>query len=93
MLMKDNKKKLVTVIMNRMKGSPKMEPSFSSETPQPKKMVDGAEQDNDIAYDTCCEDMMSAIKTGDSRRFKNSLKSFVSMMIDEYEDAEDQYED
>lgn len=86
MLLKDDKKGLVTVIMKKMKGAQDMSPSFSSEYSEPTKMVDGAEQDNEAAYNACCDDMMSAFKEGDSAKLKRSLKSFISMVLDEESD-------
>jgi len=89
MLLKDNKKGLVTLIMKRMKGGGDMSPSFGSEMPEKSKMKDGAEMDNETGYDACCEGMIEAVKSGDSKKFKSQLKSFVSMMMDEYEQNED----
>lgn len=89
MLLKDDKKGLVTIIMKKMKGHGDMSPSFSSEMPQEQKMKDGAYQDNDSGYDYCCQDMMEAFKSGDSQKLKKSLKSFISMVLDEEESQED----
>lgn len=88
MLLKDKKKGFATLIIKRMSGPGEMSPSFYSEM-KPKPMVDGAEQDDDAAYRACCDDMMSAIKSGDSQRLKSAMKSFVSMMMDEYDSEKD----
>ena len=83
MLLKDDKKGLVTIIMKKMRGHGDMSPSFSSEEAKESPMKDGAYQDNESGYDSCCNDMMSAFKEGDSQKLKRSLKSFISMVLDE----------
>jgi hypothetical protein len=93
MLLTDNKKGLVTLIMKKMKGAGDLTPSFLSEKPEEVKMVDGAEQDNDRGYEACCEDMISAFKESNPKRLKNALKSFITMVIDEYEQSEEEMED
>lgn len=82
MLLKDDKKGLVTIIMKKMKEH-SIAPSMSSEQAMEKPMLDGAEQDYEAGHDACCEDMMKAFKSGDSRLLKKSLKSFISMVLDE----------
>lgn len=82
MLLKDNKKGLVTLIMKRMKGgSEDMSPSFGKA--ESVKLKDGAEQDNSIGLDSAASEMMEAIKSGDPKSFKNSLLSFIEMCKDE----------
>lgn len=83
MLLKDDKKGLVTIIMKKMKGSSDMSPSFLSEKAERVPMKDGAEQDGDIAYESCCEDMISAFKEGNSKKLASSLRSFITMVMDE----------
>jgi hypothetical protein len=87
MLLKDDKKGLVTIIMKRMKGHGDMSPSFASEA-QEVKTSEGAEQDYESGYDSCCNEMISAFKSGDSQKLKNSLRSFISMVIDEQDESE-----
>ena len=84
-LLKDDKKKLVTFVMKRMKGSEDMSPNFGNETAEPVHMKDGAEQDCEAGYEACVTDMMSAFKENDKSKFKSSLKSFISMVMDEGE--------
>ena len=90
MLLKDDKKGLVTIIMKKMKGHGDMSPSFASsqESMEEKNTKDGAETDYEQGYEACCSDMISAFKEGDSSKLKRSLKSFISMVLDE-EDSED----
>lgn len=87
MLLKDDKKGLVTIIMKRMKGGDNnMSPSFSSdERSEEMTMEDGAEQDNEVALNSCAEDMMNAIKSGNTQKLKTSLKSFMEMIREESE--------
>lgn len=81
MLLKDNKKGLVTIIMKRMQGmSPDTTPSFSkSEKPMKAKQVDGAEQDSSMALESSAKSMMQALKADDASSFAKSLKSFIKM--------------
>lgn len=82
MFFKDDNKKRATIIIKRLKGGMEdMSPSFES-----MERKSGAEQDSEAGYDQCCEDMMSAMKSGDKSRLKSALKSFVSMLMDEKED-------
>ena len=90
MLLKGDKKGLVSVIMKKMKGHGDMSPSFQSESMNKAPTVDGAEQDNSSAYDNCCNDMMSALKSGDSKQFQSSIKSLISMMLNEHENGEEE---
>lgn len=88
MLLKDRRKGLTTLIMKKMKGyennmSPSME--YASDA----KMKDGAEQDNTIALDSAAEEVMQAMKDGNAKEMKNALKSFIMMVVDEYEENED----
>jgi hypothetical protein len=89
MLLKGDKKGLVSVIMKKMKGHGDMSPSFESETMKKAPTVDGVEQDSSSAHDNCCNDMMSAIKSGDSKQFQSSLKSLISMMLEENDNGEE----
>ena len=100
MILKAGKRGIVTVIMNKMKGPGSLKPSLGSGTseegpslPMPMskpKSTDGTDMDNDIAYRSCCENMLGAIKAEDSQRLKSAMKSFVSMMMDEYDSKKDE---
>jgi hypothetical protein len=90
MLLKGDKKGLVSVIMKKMKGHGDMSPSFQSESVKQAPTVDGAEQDSSAAHDKCCNDIMSAVKSGDSQQFKSSLKSLISMMLEESDNGEEE---
>lgn len=89
MLLKDDKKGLVTIIMKRMKGmSPDMSPSFDkSEKSIKAPTKDGAETDYDIAMESSAKSMMEALKSNDPKSFSKSLKSFIELCCD-YDDKE-----
>ena len=83
MLLKDNKKGLVTVIMKRMKGmSPDMTPSFDRSEKAMTNQKDGAEQDYEMAMESASKSMIDAIKSGDAKSFSSSLKSFIELCED-----------
>ena len=89
MLFTGDKKDLATIIMKKMKGHGDMSPSFESENETMEKAtrVDGAEQDYSSAHEKCCNDMMSAMKSGDSKQFQSSIKSLISMMLEEHNNS------
>jgi hypothetical protein len=89
-MLKGDKKGLATIIIKKLKGHGDMSPSFSSsESMENVKMKNGAEQDNSSAEDKCCNDMMSALESGNSQQFKSSLKSLISMMLEDNSDNEE----
>ncbi len=83
MLLKDNKKGLVTIIMKRMK-SPNMESESCNHVP----MENGAEQDNSDGLNAAAESMISAIHSKDARSLKSALQSFISMIEDSESESE-----
>ncbi len=86
MLLKDNKKGLVTIIMKRMK-SPNMESGYESCEEAP--MEDGAQQDNSDAMKAASESLISAVHAKDAVRLQSALRSLISMIEDESESEED----
>jgi len=87
MLLKDNKKGLVTIIMKRMKGgSSDMSPDFKKEHASVAPRKNGAEQDDSVALSSAAEEMISAIKSDDASKFTSALKSFIEMCEDKDED-------
>ena len=83
MLLKDNKKGLVTLIMKKMKGGDHdLSPSFSSETAEPKKLVDGAEQDCSIAVESAAEELLGALESKDPKAVVRAFKSLFILMED-----------
>ncbi len=84
MLLKNNKKGLVTIIMKRMK-SPNMEQDSCEEAP----MENGAEQDNSDAMKAASESLINAVHSRDASAVQSSLRSLISMIEDESESKED----
>jgi len=73
MMAMDNKKKNVTVILDRMKGM--------KEAP----MTDGAEDDMSPGYDAAADEVMQAIESKDKKALVSAMKSLVRMCMDEAE--------
>lgn len=79
MLLKDNKKSLVTVIIDKMRNKGhNMDPEFDQMT-----APNDLETDYEQGYDACCNDMIEAFHQKDHKKLKESLKSFISMIMDE----------
>lgn len=96
MLLKDDsrKKGVVALILKKMKGgdsydSMKSDNEGLSEQMMHKPMHEGAEQDYNMGYDACCEEMLAGFEQKDPKRLKMGLKSFVKMMFNELESKED----
>lgn len=90
MLLKDDKKKLVTMILSRPRYKSEescehMDPSKDMEYSE-KKEKDGAFLDKDMAYESIAKDMMECIKSGDTKKFKQCLYDFVSMVAEDQDD-------
>lgn len=81
MLLKDNKKNLVTVIMKKMtEPKPEME-SYNA--------AKGAELDNSSACDACAEKMLKAIQSKNPKMLSSALKEFFELMEEEEEYKEE----
>jgi len=89
MLLKDNKKNRVTIIMKKLQGGSDSSPSFSKDSMYSAPMPEGAQVETTHAEDACCEDMISAFEMKDAKKLKAALKSFVQMMIQEEEAKEE----
>jgi hypothetical protein len=84
MMMKDDKKKVASVIIAKINGS-------NREKPQSEGAEIADSDDKDIAAD----EIMEAIKKSDVKALKEALKSFVEMCSYEEEskdDSEEEYE-
>jgi hypothetical protein len=68
MLMKDDRKKMATIIMGKM--------GQSQEAP---KSEDGAEQDDSTALKTAGEEFAAAIESKDGMRIAESLKALMEL--------------
>jgi hypothetical protein len=73
MFMGDNKKKMTTLILDKMKG----------DSTKPVPMKDGGEIDNSIGIDSASEEIMSAIEKKDVKALTSALKSFMDMCYEE----------
>jgi hypothetical protein len=81
MLLKDDKKKMVTTIIGKL-GKSTME-----ETP----MENGAEQDDSIGMDSCAEEIIKAIEEKNPKALVEAMKSMMEMMDAEPEQEKTEY--
>lgn len=84
MLMKDDKKKAVTLIMGKMLGKP--------EETQEAPSKDGTEQDDSVAVDTAAEELISAIEAKSPKGVVMAIKSLMELCQQESEDYEESEE-
>lgn len=78
----DNKKKIASLIIasinpDKIKG--KMEGMRERE---------GEDKDHSIGYESCAEEMMESIKSGDAKGFVDALSAFIDMKYSELEGEE-----
>lgn len=76
MIMSGDKKKSVTLIMDKLAGK---KPELS-EAP----MVDGAEQDDSVAVNTAAEELMSAFESKSPEAFVSAFKSLMELCQNDY---------
>lgn len=88
MLLKDDKKRMVTIILKRLKGSDDFDTMRSSNEEYSEAPIskDGAELDNTDALSTASEKAMEAIESKDAKSFKNAIKEMISLCMEEYSD-------
>lgn len=79
MFARDDKKKVATMIVAKLKGQPE---DKISEMPE----QDGAEMADADQYDIAIDELVDALEKKDKTAIKDSLKSFISMCMDESED-------
>lgn len=72
--MKDDKKKSVSLIMDKMMGSPK-----------PVESEDGAELDKSIPLDTAAEELISALESKSAKGVAAAFKSLMELCESEPE--------
>ena len=74
MFMKDDKKKSVSLIMDKMMGPAKEAPT-----------KDGIEQDDSMAVDTAAEELISAIESKSAKGVVAAIKSLMELCESEEE--------
>ena len=82
MLMKDDKRKAVTMIMGKLKGEThpdNLKPKESEYMDKAPTNEMGDEMDASIGLDSAAEEMMSAMESKDAKAFSAALKSFLQM--------------
>ena len=72
--MKDDKKKSVSLIMDKMMGPAKEAPT-----------EDGVEQDDSVAVDTAAEELISAIESKSPKAVVAAIKSLIELCQSEPE--------
>jgi predicted transcriptional regulator len=75
MLLKDKRKGLATIIIKRI-GKPSMDSGYKEEMSQHKPE---GEVDNDMAKSACCDGIINAIESKDSKALKRHLLQFLEM--------------
>ena len=86
MLMKDNKKSAITLIVNKAKGPnhlDNMKPEFEK-----APMKDGAEQDSSIPEDSAAEELLQAIEQKSPKAIVEAFKALMGI-CDMPEESED----
>lgn len=88
---KDKKRAgMVSMIMEKMKkGSKYDEMKSENEEMTHSKYKEGAEQDNKSAMDECCSQVMSALESKDSAKFKSEMRNMIKMVMSENEEQEE----
>lgn len=69
MLMKDDKKKSVALIMGKLTGS----------KPEAAPSMDGVEQDDSLAVDTAAEELAEALSSKSPKRIVEAFKSLLEL--------------
>ena len=79
--MMGDKKKLISIILSEKSPKPKEE-----------SVSNGLEADFSSGYEGLAGDIMSAVKSGDSKKLASSLKEFmqICMREDEYSDSDEE---
>lgn len=82
MMLKDDNKKHVAIIIKRMKGVDGMD----KESIEESMTNENGDEMESSAKDHAVDAMMNAVKRDDREQFKSALKSFVQMCMTEYDD-------
>jgi len=81
MILSDDKHGIVSMIIKKM-GT--VGPDHENMEEIDKE--DGAEQDSDIGHDAAVDEIFEAIESKDKAKFKEALKSFIEICLDECDD-------
>jgi len=82
MLMKDNKKQMVSLIVGKAKGPnhiDNLKPEESTELPP---MKDGVQVDNSVPAEMAAEELISAIETKSPKAIVEALKALMELLDD-----------
>lgn len=89
MIMAPQKKKLATIVIERMGKKPSFVQSLGEESQPDGMESQEAEQDDSIALETIAEDIIKAIKSDNVKELALCLKDFF-VMVDDEEDMEEE---
>jgi len=76
MLLKDDKKRMATIIVGKLSGKPE------SMEEKPKNEM-GDEMDSEMGLDAAAEELLSAMHSKDPKMLKHALRSFMEMIMNE----------
>ena len=83
MLLKDDKKKMVTTIIGKL-GRPEMEKA-------PEK--DGVEQDDSIGLESCADEIIQAVEEKSPKKLVEAMRSMMEMLDEDNDEQENQEEE
>jgi hypothetical protein len=84
MLMKNDKRKMATIIVAKMNKNP--------EKMMEKSQHEGAEQETTDELDMIAEEVMNALQSKDVKAFKEAMKSMIEVCMNNSEDYEEESE-
>lgn len=85
MMLKDDKRKMATIIVSKMKDG--------QESYRPKLTEAGAENSHEDEMYMIADDVLRSIQDGDVRTFKRSLEAFIECCMGEDKKSESMHED
>lgn len=88
MLLKDDKKRMVTLILRKLKGSDDYDrmKDYNDDKISEVPMKEGAEQDSSDALTALSQEAISALKSDDPKGFAMNLKEMIRLCMEEYDD-------
>lgn len=79
MLMKDNKKQLVSLIVNKAKGPTNIDNLKPPEAEMPQ-MQDGIPQDDSVPLETAAEELIAAMEMKSPKAIVEALEALLELM-------------